>query len=193
MKTYSSISEDNESFKIQSSSKLGQIPEFIKNPTIEITITRPTNLQVCQLYSKILYLKEEFPQLSLSPSSPILLTGFGLFGPFPNGKGVQAFDYTFSVKNIRTKEKRLLKAKIVDKDERVWKFFLDEEMFVDKGDFVHIVTKEAKGAVFCLSSKNMYFYGNEEGDSVRFTVGNHFRNGIASVYYRAVEVEEKNN
>jgi hypothetical protein len=188
MQTFSQTSADGDALQIDPKAKLSQISQLLTNPKIDITITRPNKLQICQLYSSILYMKEEHPQLSFSPSSPILLTGLGLFGPFPNGKGVQAFDFTLIIKNLRSKEKRTLRAKVVDKDERVWKFFLAEELFVDSGDTVHVVMKEGQGAVFCLTSKNMYFYGNEDGDSVRFTVGNHFRNGFASLYYRSVDV-----
>ena len=192
LKTNAVINEEAETLQVHKEAKVAQIKQLVgaKTPTIEVVITRPVSLRTTQLYSTILYQCETEPQLTFSPNKPILLSGFGLFGPFPNSKGVQAFEFKFSIKNIRTKAQEFVKAKVIDQDERVWKFFLDEEIFVDKGDFVHIVPVEKKGGVFCLTSPGMYFYGDGEDGGVRFSVGNHFRNGVTSLYYRRIFEKE---
>lgn len=178
---------NDQQINILRSSTVAQITPLMQNPVLDILITRPTSLQCCQFYDTVLYSLEQNPQICFTSSKPILLSGIGLYGPFPNACNVQAFNFTFSIKNARTGKKELLRAKVVDKDERIYKFFLDEELFVDEGDFVHVTCSEKDGAVFTLTSNRMYFYGDDQDGGVRFAVTNHYRNGIASVYYRRVE------
>ena len=137
--------KDEQILNVKYSSKLGQFPSIdskSEHPTLqlEIVLAPLQSLQVCQMFEKILYVKNPCPKSSFSPSEPILFYGFSLYGPFPNPLSASAFKFTVKIGNSRTNEVQILRANIYDQKEKFYKFFLTNPMYVDAKDFVNIVS-----------------------------------------------------
>lgn len=141
------IDKQEQTLELQYSQDLAQFPTLEgKSETpqlnLEIMLAPLQTLEVCQLFQKIIYVKQNCPKSSFSPSEPILLYGFSLYGPFPNPVTASAFKFTFKVANTRTNEVQILRASVYDQKEKFYKFFLTNPMYVDSKDFVNIVCIE---------------------------------------------------
>jgi chemotaxis protein histidine kinase CheA len=184
-KAYHISQAETETFGIYSDARVGNIAPLFSTG-LDILVIRPTELSLVQLYDRVLYKLSSDPGCTFTVAEEIYLHGFGLYGPFPNGKGVQAFDYVFSVYNARTRERQKMTAKVENQDERVYKFFLEKPMNVARSDMVHISKVSGQGAVFVLESEQCVFVGD---DDVHFRLTNHLNNMVASLYYSKPEEE----
>lgn len=140
-----SIDTDDETFKCDYDSELGQFPtvdasEETPQINLEIVLAPLKTLEVCQIFEKIVYVKQTCPKSSFSPSQPILLYGFSMYGPFPNPNSASAFRMTMKIGNTRTNEIQILRVNVFDQKEKFHKFFLTNPMYVDEKDFVNIVS-----------------------------------------------------
>jgi len=171
--------EEESKFVIYADALAGRVTPLFSS-SIDVLVIRPMELSCVQLYDRVLYELSQDPGCSFTVNEEIYLFGIGLYGPFPNASGVQAFSFTLNLFNARTKEKATLKAEAIDKDERIYKYFLENPMNVCRGDYIHITKASGQGAVFVLESQQPLFVGL---DTVHFRVTNHIKNTIASLYY----------
>lgn len=139
------IDQEDKVIRVHYNSPIIRLPNVQKHArklsmNLEIVLAPLQSLQVCQLFEKIIYLRNTCPKSSFSPSEPILLHGFSLYGPFPNANSPSAFRMTFKVGNSRTNEVQIVRANVFDQKERFYKFFLNHPMYVDQKDFVNIIS-----------------------------------------------------
>lgn len=139
------ISEEEKLICVHYNSPIIRLPnvKFENNKlslNLEVILAPLQSLQVCQLFERIIYVRNSCPKASFSPSEPILLHGFSLYGPFPNAHSPSAFRLTFKVGNTRTAEVQIVRACLYDQKERFYKFFLNHPMYVDQKDFVNIIS-----------------------------------------------------
>lgn len=139
------ICEDDKVISVHYNSPIIRLPNVEAHPKklkmdLEIVLAPLQSLQVCQLFEKIIYLRNTCPKSSFSPSEPILFHGFSLYGPFPNQNTPSAFAMTFKVGNSRTNEVQIVRANVFDQKEKFYKFFLSQPMYVDQKDFVNIIS-----------------------------------------------------
>lgn len=139
------ICEDDKVISVHYNSPIIRLPNVETHPKklkmdLEIVLAPLQSLQVCQLFEKIIYLRNTCPKSSFSPSEPILFHGFSLYGPFPNQNTPSAFAMTFKVGNSRTNEVQIVRANVFDQKEKFYKFFLSQPMYVDQKDFVNIIS-----------------------------------------------------
>ena len=177
-KTY--FKETEETLEIYSDAKIGHIIDHLQKNDFDCIIIRPTDVSTTQLYDRVLYRLSNDPGCTFSTNEEIYLLGFGLYGPFPNARGIQGFDFEMSVYNAKSKERSIVKTKIEDKKESIYKFFLEKPMHVGRGDSIHIAKMSGQGAVFVLDSQHNLFIGD---DDVHFRLYNHLNNMVPSLYY----------
>ena len=174
------FNETEQTFEIYEDAKVGHIISQIQKKDFDCIMLRPTDISTTQLYDRALYRLSSDPGCTFSTNEEIYLLGFGLYGPFPNARGIQGFEFEMSIFNAKSKEKAVVKAKIEDRKESIYKFFLEKPMNVCRGDSIHISKLSGQGAVFVLDSEHNLFIGD---DDVHFRLYNHLNNMIPSLYY----------
>ena len=128
-------------------SNLNQLLKISPNqvtPSInfDVVINSLQKLNTCQIFERIVYTKQSCPKGSFSPSNPIILHGFSMYGPFTNSHFPSFFNYNVKIHNTKNDEVQLVRCSVFDQKERYYKFFLNTPMYVDSGEFVDLISTE---------------------------------------------------